>query len=163
MNAFIFNPIRKEDEKQFVFTWNRQKYAYAVLPQGCVNPWPSIIISPKGHGLPGHSAEHHMGPLYQRHNINWTRGTKAASIFNFLVSHICSRKWDKCYLSRFRGQSYQYSFRHQWGMQEQPPESKRGIIASCISHHCEGNIIYVRPLCIQETVYSTQGKLLQPI
>lgn len=71
MNAFVLNPIRKEGKQQFAFTWNRQKDVYAVLPQGCVNLLPpSIIISPKGHGLSGHSAEHHSGTLYQRRNIN---------------------------------------------------------------------------------------------
>ena len=74
-----WSPTGKEGEQQFAFAWNRQKDAYAVLPQGCVNlPQPSIIISPKGHGLSGHSAEHYTGPLYQRPNINWIRWAKSS-------------------------------------------------------------------------------------
>lgn len=38
MIALIFHRLRKEDGKQFAFTWNRQKYGHVVLPQGCVNP-----------------------------------------------------------------------------------------------------------------------------
>lgn len=37
-NTFFWNPIRKEDQKQFLFTWERQEYTFIVLFQGNVNP-----------------------------------------------------------------------------------------------------------------------------
>lgn len=37
VNAFIFIPIHKESQKQFVFSWNGHQYIDMFLPQGYVD------------------------------------------------------------------------------------------------------------------------------
>lgn len=46
INVLFLIPIRKEDQKQSTFTWDRQEYAFVVLSQGHVNslaPCHSIV------------------------------------------------------------------------------------------------------------------------
>lgn len=37
MNTFLFILMIKEDQKQFTFMWDIQKYPFIVFPQGHVN------------------------------------------------------------------------------------------------------------------------------
>lgn len=37
INVLFSIPIRKEDQEQSTFTWDRQEYAFVVLSQGHVN------------------------------------------------------------------------------------------------------------------------------
>lgn len=37
VNMFFFIPIRKEDQKQFVFMWEEQQYSFTILSQICVS------------------------------------------------------------------------------------------------------------------------------
>ena len=62
INVLFSIPIRKEDQEQSTFTWDRQEYAFVVLSQGHVNSLSQY--HPKDPRLSGHTSEHHIGPLH---------------------------------------------------------------------------------------------------
>lgn len=46
-NWFFSISIRKEDPKQFVFTWNRSQYSFIILPGAMFILPPSVLTSSK--------------------------------------------------------------------------------------------------------------------
>lgn len=71
-----FQPYQERGWEAVCLYIEQTKVCICSLAQSCLNPSSSLIISPKGQGLSGHSAGHCTGSGYQRHDINWTRGTK---------------------------------------------------------------------------------------
>lgn len=73
-NKVFPNPIWKEDQKQFPFTWGRKHYTFLVLPPGCIN-YPTLHSNSwKGHGSCRQSAEYYIGLLsLLMHHANRTR------------------------------------------------------------------------------------------
>lgn len=91
-NVLVFNLIRKENQKWFVFLWNRQKYSIHLL-QSYVN---SLVLC---HSLVWKDLDH-LGnlkninyPLHRWHHLD-RAGREVARIPEVSVKHVCPRGWE---------------------------------------------------------------------
>lgn len=84
-------PIRKENQKQFAFTYNVQKYTFLALPLG-----PMLILPLSQHNLQcpelsGCPVQCHTHPLYYANQANVQ---EVASMREVLFRYVASRGWD---------------------------------------------------------------------
>lgn len=77
-DCVLFISIKKEDQKQFTATQNRQQYSLTALTQGYVNSPHHVIISSEDTWASWTSAEHHRGddtckpdPVNKKWQVCW--------------------------------------------------------------------------------------------
>lgn len=105
-NVIFPTPIRKEDQKQFIFTWDRQSDAFSLTLKLC---WLCTlchnIVQMKSPGSSRHYTKHHKGPLYWWDHVNQTRGARTDKSAGSLV-HVLQRVQEKPYKQwSFKGSS----------------------------------------------------------
>lgn len=66
-NVLLSIPIRKEEQKQFAFTWDEHQYSCIVLPRTILTLHSPSGCSLKRSRLFIHSTEYHIGVLYHCH------------------------------------------------------------------------------------------------
>lgn len=84
INTFLTTTIRKEDQEQVPFHWNRQECTFPLLSQGCVYNSSTFKLCAKS------PAAYHVSPLHWCWCATWTQGTWTGKTVVEALELMCS-------------------------------------------------------------------------